>query len=221
MQTGIYIIKNTVNSRVYIGSAIDFRIRKNKHITHLNKNIHCNKKLQRFVNKYGIDKLVFSLIELCSKDNLLNREQFYINDYNAVKNGFNILPTAGNWLNHKHSQKTKDKISKVKKGIPSTGMLGKTHTSETKNKISIKAKGRKQSVETIEKRVAKNTGKVRPLSAIITVRKKREILSRVQVLEIRTLLSQGISQTEIAKMYGVCQGVISRVHTKKAYYDVY
>lgn len=100
-------------------------------------------------------------------------------------------------------------------------MLGKKHTDESKRKISEKAKGRKQSTETIEKRVKKNTGKKRPESAIFATRKKMEILNREQVLAIRGMLLEGIKQADIAKLFGVCQGVISRVHTKKAYYDVF
>jgi len=221
MRNCVYKISNTINERVYIGSAINFDKRKAEHIKSLRKGNHCNVKIQRFVNKYGIDCLFFEVIEICEKDTMINREQYYIDLYKCVKCGFNILPTAGSWLNRKHRESSKKKQSNAKKGIQSTGMLGKKHKDATKEKIRIKALGRKQSEETIKKRVLKNTGKRRPESAIGTVRKKLEILSRDQVLQIRVMLSNKIKQSEIAKIFGVCQGVISRVHTKKAYWDVY
>jgi len=218
--TCIYKISNSINSRIYIGSAVNFRLRKNRHITHLNKNKHCNKKLQRFVNKYGIDKLNFEIVECCEKNDLITREQYYIDLFDCVKKGFNILKTAGSWLNHKHKKSSIKKQSESKKGITSTGMLGKKHTDNTKKLISNKAKGRKQSEQQIQKRVDKNIGKKRPESAIYTTRKKLEILTSEQVLKIREMLKLKINQYVIAKEFGVCQGVISRINIGKAYYDV-
>lgn len=207
----IYKISNSVNSRIYIGSAINYRLRKNRHITQLNRNIHCNKKLQRFVNKYGIDKLKFTIVEECKKDELLIKEQFYINNSNCLKNGFNILPIAGSWLNHSHTQLTIKKQSEVKKGKQSTGMLNKKHSDFTKELIRQKATGRKQSELTIEKRVKKNTGKKRTESAINKVRDKLIKLNKNEVFEIREMLNNGIKQTDIAKKFNVCQRNISRI----------
>lgn len=218
--TCVYKISNSINSRIYIGSAIDFRLRKNRHITHLNKNIHCNKKLQRFVNKYGINKLVFEIIERCDKSKLIETEQFYINTLNCIRNGFNILPTAGSWLNHKHSKESILKQSLSKRGIKTTGMLNKKHTEETKNKIRLKATGRKQSTQTIQKRVKKNTGKKRPESANEIVRKKLSKLSDNQIREIRILLKDGTRQIDIAKKFGVCQRNISRIKQNISYFNV-
>ena len=220
MITCIYLISNTINSRIYVGSAVDFRLRKNKHITHLNNNIHCNNKLQRFVNKYGIGKLCFKPIELCDKNKLIEREQFYIDKLDSVKRGFNILQTAGSWLNHKHSEESKRKQSASKKGIQSTGMLGKKHSKETKQLIIAKAIGRKQSNETIQKRVAKNIGKSRPISAIETVKYKLSKLSDNHIHEIRDLLKQGLKQADIGKRFGVCQRSISRISQGISYSHV-
>jgi group I intron endonuclease len=221
MKSGIYKISNTINGRIYIGSAVDLQKRKAKHLFQLKINKHCNNKLQRFVNKYGIENLLFECIELCEKENLIKREQYFIDFFGCVKNGFNILQTAGSWLNHKHTKETRKKQSIAKKGIQSKGMLGKKHTDETKNLIAKKAFGRKQTEKQIQNRIKKNTGKKRPISAILTVRKKLEILNREQVLEIRELLKTGMKQIDIAKKFNVCQGVISRVNIGKAYYDVF
>jgi group I intron endonuclease len=221
MITCIYKISNSIDSRIYIGSAVNFQNRKLRHIRALLKNTHCNDKIQYFVNKYGIDSIYFEVVEQCEKENLIEREQFYIDTFDCVENGFNILRTAGSWLNHHHSEKSKEKISSVKKGIQSTAMLGKKHTKETKELISKKAIGRKQSDETIQKRVEKNKGKKRPESAIQDVRKKLEKLNREQILQIREMLNNNVNQHEIAKKFGVCQRTISRIKRGESYYDVF
>jgi group I intron endonuclease len=220
MKTGIYKISNSINRRIYIGSAINFRLRKNRHVTSLKNNKHYNAKLQGFVNKYGIDKLNFELIEECNKENLIQIEQYYIDKYKAVKNGFNILPTAGSWLNKKHSKYSRKKISDTKKGKQTKTMLGKKHSEKTKKLISEKAIGRKQSQKTIANRVKKNTGKIRPKSAIETVRKKLSKLSDNEAMQIKILLQKKVKQMDIAKMFNVCQRSISRIHQGISYTHV-
>ena len=64
------------------------------------------------------------------------------------------------WLGKKMSNKTKKKISEAKMGNPG-GMLNKHHSEKSRNKMSESRRGLKQSIETVAKRVAKNTGKKR------------------------------------------------------------
>lgn len=113
--TCVYIIENILNKKVYVGSAVNFYKRKNLHLRQLKTNKHINFKLQNFVNKHGIDKLYFKIIQECEKKDLIRIEQYYIDLYDCVKCGFNILPTAGSWLNHKHTELSKLKMSKPKK----------------------------------------------------------------------------------------------------------
>jgi len=50
------------------------------------------------------------------------------------------------------------------------------------------------------------------------VRRKEHRNSKLraeQVLEIKDLLSKGLSQTSIARKYGVCDGTVSNIHTGK------
>lgn len=41
------------------------------------------------MNKYGIDKFHISLVEECTIENLNEREQYWINQYDSYKNGYN------------------------------------------------------------------------------------------------------------------------------------
>jgi group I intron endonuclease len=214
----VYKISNTVNSRIYIGSAKNFNSRKNKHLFQLKNNEHGNIKLQRFVNKYGIDKLIFDIVEKCTVDNLLIREQFYIDSLPSLRHSFNILPTAGSWLNRKHSKSAKNKMSKSKMGMQSS--LGRKLSEHSKNLIRLKAIGRKQSDATINKRAMKNTGKSRPILAILNTISKTQKLSAEQIIEVRRLLSKGVRQADIGKQFGVCQRSISRIKQGISYLNI-
>lgn len=87
---GVYIIKNSIDSRVYIGECKDFYKRYGRHLSALRRNKHCNPKLQNFVNKYGVDTLSFDILEEVDDDRI-EREIYYIQLYNSIENGFNII----------------------------------------------------------------------------------------------------------------------------------
>ena len=113
-KSGIYIISNSIDKRVYIGSATKFINRFRDHKSCFNLNKH-NRRFQNFVNKYGIQKLEFKMLEQVLDLNLLLlREQFYINYYQSFKSikGFNICPIAGSLLGTKMPKSHKEKSSK-------------------------------------------------------------------------------------------------------------
>lgn len=89
--TGIYIIKNRIDSRVYIGSSKNLYSRTQKHFTALSSNVHHNIHLQRFVNKYTLDSIYFEILEYCEVSELLEKENKYINEYDSIYNGFNLF----------------------------------------------------------------------------------------------------------------------------------
>lgn len=105
--TGIYKIsfKNNNNDKVYIGSAsginnkskLDngFYNRWRKHIYQLSKN-KLKTALQYATNKYGLDNILFEIIEECDSSICLEREQYYIDKYDSYNNGYNSRPKASN-----------------------------------------------------------------------------------------------------------------------------
>jgi group I intron endonuclease len=90
MKSGIYQI--SINSKTYIGSATNIYNRKHRHLHDLKNNKHCNGKLQNYFNKYGIENLLFEVIEVCDIESLLIREQYFID---SKKPFFNICKIAG------------------------------------------------------------------------------------------------------------------------------
>lgn len=161
MAAGIYQIKNTVNGKLYIGSAVDIAARWGRHRFDLRKGSHHSKKLQRAWNKYGEKSFVFEVIHSCERWCLLFFEQVFMNAESVVINGYNVEPTAGSSLGRRHSEATKKKISdnnKGKKYVRSAEYCAKLSalkkgkkrapfSKEWLEKLSASAKGRPKSDE--------------------------------------------------------------------------
>ena len=205
-KSGIYIIKTNINNRFYIGSAINLYNRKHTHLTHLRKNQHCNSKLQRFVNKYGISELIFECIELCEKEDLIKMEQFYIDTLNPF---YNIAKIAGSTLGTKITREQSDKLSKLRKGKQYS--LGRVLSEETKKKISVKAKERGLHPNFINASKKANTGRKHSKELREKIAQKQRKLTNDDVLSILKFLSEGKKQKDIALVYGVSQRIISMV----------
>jgi hypothetical protein len=92
MCSGIYKIENTINSKVYVGSSNNIKVRWRKHKALLRHNKHPNQHLQNAWNKYGEDVFIFSVVELCPINSLLNKEQHYID---LLKPEYNQTLVAG------------------------------------------------------------------------------------------------------------------------------
>lgn len=90
--TGIYKIENLINHKVYIGQSTDIYKRWYNHKNKLRKGNGANIYLQNAYNKYGEDNFKFSIICKCSKEELNEKEIFYISSYNSAdrKYGYNF-----------------------------------------------------------------------------------------------------------------------------------
>ena len=111
---GIYFIKNKIDSKIYVGSSTNLYGRNKTHKSLLINNKHNNHKLTSFVKDYGIDNLMFEVVEIVEKiGDLKNIEQKYIDNLKSVKYGFNLCSTANG--NNIYSKETKLKISEKNK----------------------------------------------------------------------------------------------------------
>lgn len=151
--TGIYIIRNSANGKVYIGSACNIYTRWRKHKSDLKRGIHHSRQLQNFVGKYGTECLSYQVLLCCNRARLLVWEQRSIDFFNAANrlHGFNTLPVAGSSLGVRHTKERKRANAaraKVRYQDPaerekiSAAMRGRSHSPETKAKMRLAKLGR-------------------------------------------------------------------------------
>lgn len=152
-KSAIYQIKNTVNGKVYVGSACDLKRRWAGHRLDLAAGKHRNQKLQRAWDKYGAEAFEFSVIEYvaCVAD-LIEREQHWIDAMDVKASGYNIAPKAGSQLGFRHSAESKKRMAEMQ--------TGKKLSAETIAKMSAAQKGKPKSPEHAAKVGAAHRGKV-------------------------------------------------------------
>ena len=131
--SGIYKITNNANGKIYVGSAVNFKIRKSNHFYRLKKGNHCNIKLQSAYNKYGKSFFSFEILATCPVEYLIKLEQFFIDSLNPF---YNIARVANSSLGRVHSEETRQKMS--------LSRMGRVFSEETREKISTALKGKKQ-----------------------------------------------------------------------------
>ena len=134
MTCGIYMIRNKVNGKIYIGQAVDIEgDRWIRHRRELRDNKHYNEHLQRSWDKYGEESFEFSILLECEESDLNMYEQYYIFELMTYD------PRVGYNKNYggdsgRHTEETKKKISESKKG--------KILSEETRKKMSESHKGK-------------------------------------------------------------------------------
>lgn len=138
-KSGIYIITNLENNKVYIGQSIDLWTRINEgYFQKLPKGKGHNIHLQRAWDKYGKKNFSFKVLEYIKDINSLNeRETYWIKEYNSTNNkfGYNIQPEGGSNRGVKVSDETKRKISIATSGENNPN-YGKIPSKEQKESIS-------------------------------------------------------------------------------------
>lgn len=144
--SGVYCILSLCNSKIYIGSSKNIYKRIRDHFYLLKNYKHYNTYLNMSFLKYGKSNFCFSVIEECGIDKLIDREQFYIDDFKCTdKNiGYNIAVSANNTI---VSEETRRKISESLIGKPGR-RLGFKVSESTKEKLRVIFTGKVCSEET-------------------------------------------------------------------------
>jgi group I intron endonuclease len=152
-QNVIYKIRNLINDKFYVGSAMDTRSRFRQHRKLLRRGTHHCKHLQAAWNKYGEDRFCFEVVEQCSAaDQLEPAEDRWLVEhvgkphcYNSGRSskapwrgtkGMGIAPMSGKNLTDGAKQQLREAtLEQWKISDPRTG---RTHSVESKAKISEK-----------------------------------------------------------------------------------
>ena len=124
-KTGVYSIHHKYDpKKLYVGSTSKtqkdnrkshhgFYKRFYDHTRQLNIGKHHSKYLQNVVNKYGIDDLVFNILEICddlSKEQIFEREQYYIDTIKPVYNCFKTVHPQGRIWTEEDRNKLRNKL---------------------------------------------------------------------------------------------------------------
>lgn len=114
----VYKVTNTVNNKVYIGKTVQTlkrRIAQHKHDS-LKKDSQT--KFHRAIRKYGLESFKWEVVCECdSNKELCEKEIYMIHLYDSIKNGYNITKGGEGVYGFKHSEETKSKTSKSRKGL--------------------------------------------------------------------------------------------------------
>lgn len=88
----IYIIKNDINKKVYIGQTVQSLNRRfNGHCCYDKSNGRSEYMyIKRAIHKYGREHFTINLIEECSIEMLNEREKYWISYYDSYNNGYNL-----------------------------------------------------------------------------------------------------------------------------------
>jgi group I intron endonuclease len=144
--SGIYTIKSTVSSKVYIGLAGNLYKRFRAHVNLLRRNVHQNRHLQNHFNKYG-ECFYFEVIEICDAAILIEREQYWID---TLKPAFNCNQVAEQVSLGKRSSDFKELMRKLNTGkvlsdnhkaLIKASCTGLIKSDKTKQLLSASRKG--------------------------------------------------------------------------------
>lgn len=155
-KAGIYVIENTVNGLIYVGSSRQLRIRKQQHFNELTNNKHGNPYLQNAFNLYKRENFKFRVLEYVTNvETIFVREQYYIDLYKSYDRtkGYNISrnaeipiltgkdnPNFGKRFSESHRSKISEALKNNNYMTGRFGELhhnyGMKHSMETREKIS-------------------------------------------------------------------------------------
>jgi group I intron endonuclease len=136
---GVYVILNTVNGKLYVGSSVDAYRRFRAHRSLLQRGAHSNPHLQAAWSKYGQRFFEFSVVQNCNPDELLSVEHAWIQKTHCADRGtgYNICRDP---QHQRHSDETRLKMSLAAKGHKR--WLGRAHSAESRSRMSASRKGK-------------------------------------------------------------------------------
>lgn len=222
----IYIFKNKLNNKIYIGKTNNIIRRNREHLSESKSGE--NRHFYNAIRKYGFENFDQKILFECeNEDQAYQMEQYYIalhqsNDkskgYNSTTGGEGLkgiteetrkkmsdngklrVGDKNPFYGQHHTEDTKQIISQTNQG--NTYWLGKHHTEETKQNISKSKRGQRSSPDTEFK-----PGQL-PTNSKLTID---------QANEMRLKFKNGASQKELEKEYNLNTLVVWRILTNRTY----
>lgn len=123
---GIYKIENLVNHKVYIGQSVNIKRRFQEHIKRSVNNFKGNRDYKSMISdairKYGKENFKLTIIEECQREELNDREIFWILYFesNNPKKGYNL--TIGGESNITYSVLSEKQVNEIKDLLKNTNI---------------------------------------------------------------------------------------------------
>ena len=89
---GIYMIKNLITGKVYIGSSVNVKTRIKQHDYAFKKGT-CNQKFLEDIEKgHKFTCVILEKYDMISRYELRDRESYFVNKYDSFNSGYNNFP---------------------------------------------------------------------------------------------------------------------------------
>lgn len=217
---GIYQIRNIVNDKIYVGSAVCLRKRWNDHKSGFKKQNHHSHHLINSCNKYGLDSFKFTILEIVeNKENLTKEEQrwidFLLPEYNKRK-------IAESNLGFKFSLKIREKMSIDRKGK----LTGKDHyfygrklSSEVRKKMSESRMGKKNHFfgKKHSQETRRKISEINGDGKFLGENNPNSKLNWKKVRKIRELYNGGRTYKELSCLFNISKGTIADIVTSRTW----
>ena len=134
----IYKITNVQNNKVYIGQTIrPIQDRFHRHINDALNNI-LDTHFTRAIRKYGKDNFIIEQIDQAqTQDELNKKEQYWIQYYNSVQNGYNETDAISKCGGNTYQSKTEKEMEVIKEKIRQTKLGAKNPMAKKIKRINI------------------------------------------------------------------------------------
>jgi len=109
--SGIYLWTNIINDKKYVGCSVNIYARWDAHLETLK--LGCTRKFYNALRKYGSENFKKEIIEVLPpiKKVLKEREDYYIDFYDSIKNGYNIEKQYNTITAHPDFERIRKQIS--------------------------------------------------------------------------------------------------------------
>jgi hypothetical protein len=101
-KSGVYLWKNKINGKTYIGSSVNLtkRLKNYFNVSYLTR-LKDFMVIYKALLAYGYENFTLEILEYCDPAYILEREQYYLDNF---KPEYNILKVAGSSFGYKHSE---------------------------------------------------------------------------------------------------------------------
>jgi group I intron endonuclease len=166
--SAVYQISNVASGKSYIGSTVNFHVRRANHFSALRHNHHPNPHLQSAFNKHSEKSFVAKVVLICEPSELLRYEQVLIDLWKPEYNMCSIAGSPGG------GPQSPEHVARRM-----IAHIGKPLSEETKARISASHLGKKLSAEARAKIARAHIGMIASAEA-------RESMSRAQTKRYST-----------------------------------